>query len=361
MSKRRRARQAGTPKARPADRAPSQSPKAAASGQKRRSRLVSLLIGVGLTVVGGIMLALWLPDRMPAVVPTPAPSATPTVGPIGRVDGCRAGPRFQTSLGLSEQAALATSLTNIKGLAIVDPMGNNGQGSIYQHETWDAAGFLGPFITDRHGDIYTAPVPMVSLVENPPELQNRIYRVDSDSQVLSLFVELPPAQPPSGASPFGVVGLAYDCETESLYATSLAGSTAGQEVGRIFHIDLKTRQVLDQLEGVDAMGVGVFNGVHGKRLYFGMARTPAVRSIALDAQGNFVGEPRAEFSFAAETVGGRRTVRRIRFNATGEMTLNLIDFNYSLQAASQRLEDVMTYHYDPATDRWTFVRIAAAQ
>ena len=212
------------------------------------------------------------------------------------------------------------------------PHGNNGPGSLYQHETWDDAGFLGPFITDRQGNIYTAPVPLVSLVDNPPEQQNRIYRVDTDSQVMSLFSELPPALPFSGANPFGVVGLAYDCETDSLYATSLAGSTAGQEVGRIFHVDLKTKQVLAQLEGVDAMGVAAFNSVDGKRLYYAPARHAAeVRSIALDAQGNFVGEPRREFSFANKATGGRRTIRRIRFNTPGEMTLHTMDFNYSLQ------------------------------
>ena len=320
-----------------------------------------MLLLVVLIVIGGAAVAVLRPSRAPAAPPTPVPTVTPTPGPIGAVDGCRAGPRFQHSLGLGKQAALATSLTNVKGLAIVDFEGNNGEGRIYQHETWDDAGFLGPFITDRRGDIYTAPVPLVSLVDNPPELQNRIYRVDSDSQVMSMFAELPPAQPASGASPFGVVGLAYDCETDSLYASSLAGSTAGQEVGRIFHIDLKTQQVLAQLEGVDAMGVGVFNGAGGKRLYFGTARTPAVRSIALDAQGNFVGEPRDEFSFARQVLGGRRTVRRIRFLPTGEMTLNAMDFNFSLQVASKRQEDVLTYRYDPATDRWTFVKSRGGQ
>ena len=366
MSKRGRAKpagqgQVGAPKAGPGDRSPSQSRGAAAKDQRRRAWLAPLLLAAGLIVVGGIALASWLPGRAPAAPPTPVPSATPTVGPIGGVDGCRFGPRFQTGLGLSNQAALATSLTNVKGLAIFDLAGNNGQGRLYQHETWDDAGFLGPFITDRRGDIYTAPVPLVSLVDNPPELQNRIYRADSDSQVMAKFLELPSAQPPSGASPFGVVGLAYDCETESLYATSLAGSTAGQEVGRVFHIDLKTKQVLAQLEGVDAMGVGVFNGINGKRLYFGTARTPAVRSIALDAQGNFVGEPRDEFSFARQALGGRRTVRRIRFLPNSEMTLNAMDFNFSLQVASKRQEDVLTYRYDPATDSWTFAKSEPAQ
>lgn len=345
-------------KTRQSKRSQVQSGKSSAGSRRRPAWLVPLFAVAALLAIAAVALALDLPDRASN---TATPSAVPTVGPIGAVDGCRAGPRFQAALGLGAQAALATTFTNAKGLAIFDPAGNNGQGSLYQHATWDDAGFLGPFITDRNGHIYVAPAPLVSVLENPPELQNRIYRVDSDSQEMALFLELPWAQPPGGANPFGVVGLAYDCETESLYATSLAGSTASQELGRIFRIDLKTGQVTSQLDGVDAMGISAFNGAAGKRLYYGLARAPEVYSVALDAQGDFAGEPRPEFSFAGDTVSSRRTARRIRFNGPDVMRLNLMDFNFSLQVASARQEDVLTYGYDSATDSWNFVSIQAAQ
>ncbi|MFN8424002.1 MAG: hypothetical protein U0470_11715 [Anaerolineae bacterium] len=57
-------------------------------------------------------------------------------------------------------------------------------------------------------------MPLVSLEDNPPALQNRVYRVDSASQALALFVDLPAAAPPSGANPFGVIGLACSCDGE---------------------------------------------------------------------------------------------------------------------------------------------------
>ncbi len=368
MSKRKPRRPAGastkSDKPRPGQQQPAvraAASRAAPDPTGRRPAWPALALLLGLLVVGGIGLAVWLWRPAPAATPPPTAASTATVGPVGGVDGCRAGPRFQSSLGLSNQAVLTTSLTDVKGLAILDPAANNGQGGIYQHESWDDAGFLGPFITDRRGHIYTAPVPLVSLVDNPPEQQNRIYRVDTDSQVMALYIELPWAQPPSGANPFGVVGLAYDCETDTLYATSLAGSTASQTLGRIFHIDLAEARVLAQADGIDAMGVGVFNGVKGKRLYFGLARAPEVHSIALDAQGNFVGEPRREFSFASHVVAGRRTVRRIRFGTEGVMTLHMIDFNFTLQVAGKRQEDVITYSYDPASDTWTFVKVEAAR
>ncbi|MER2600056.1 MAG: hypothetical protein ABTQ73_11095 [Caldilineales bacterium] len=322
-----------------------------------------LPLGLGAVAVAALLLWLVLGrDQQPAT-PTPV-NATATAPasvspwPVGPADGCRAGPRFQTALGTSAQAALATNLTNIKGLAIFDPAANSGQGSLYQHPSWDDAGYLGPFFSDRDGNIFTAPVPLVSLVDNPPDQQNRVYRVDTDTQAMSLFAELPAAQPASG-NPFGVVGLAYDCDTNSLYASSIAGSTAAQEVGRIFHLDAATGQLLDQLDNVDAMGIGVFNSTEGKRLYIAHIRTQQISSIALDALGRFTGEPRLEFSYAGHIAGGRAVVRRIRFTNAQQIVMNMMDFNYSLQVASEQIEDLLTYQYDPASNAWTFTSLQA--
>lgn len=287
---------------------------------------------------------------------TPTPSPQPTAPPsrtLAGADLCRRGPRFTATMGFSQQASIGTAIQGVKGLAIVDPTGNNGQGSLYQHPTWDDAGYLGAWTYDRRGNVYVAPAPLVSLIENPPEEQNKIFKVDTDSQVMSEWVDLPAALPPSGANPYGVVGLAYDCDTELLYATSLAGSTAGQEVGRIFVVDLASGQVLDMREGIDAMGVGVFNGAQGKRLYYGLTRTPEVWSIALDDQGRFSGEPRFELSLAGLPTEGRQTVRRMRFGSGADASFYLVNFNYTLQVAGERQETILQFAYDPFSDTWS--------
>jgi hypothetical protein len=297
----------------------------------------------------------WLAACTPASL-TPTPSPEPTAAParvLSGADLCRRGPRFTAAMGFSQQASIGTAIQGVKGLAIVDPAANDGRGALYQHPTWDDAGYLAAWTYDRNGNVYAAPAPLVSLVENPPELQNVIHKVDTDSQVMAEWVSLPAALPPSGANPYGVVGLAYDCDTELLYATSLAGSTAGQEVGRIFAIDLATGQVLDTLEGIDAMGVGVYNGAQSKRLFYGLARRPEVWSLALDEQGRFVGEPRFELSLAGLPTEGRQTVRRIRFDAGTGATFYLVNFNYTLQVAGERQETVLPFSYDPFSDTWS--------
>jgi hypothetical protein len=310
-------------------------------------------------LVTAVVSLMWLagcastPAPATPVQATAAPATPEVARPLGGADICRHGPRFTAAMGFSKQSNIGTAFQGIQGLAIADPAGNNGQGSLYQHPTWDDAGYLGPWTYDRNGNIYTGPVPLVSLVENPPEKQNKVYKIDTDSQIMSEFVDLPAAQPPSSANPFGVVGLTYDCDTESLYASSLAGSTAGQEVGRIFRIDLASGQVLDSMDNVDAMGLGVYNGAQGKRLYYGLTRKPEVWSVALDDKGNFVGEPRFEFSFAGLPTEGRQTVRRIRFGTGTDMSVYLMAFNYTLQVAGERQETVLKFSYDPFTDVWS--------
>ena len=105
-------------------------------------------------------------------------------------------------------------------------------------------------------------------------------------------------------------------------------------------------------EGLDPFGLATFNGVHGKRLYYGLARQPELWSLALDSQGQASGEPRRELSLAELADGTQDKIRRIRFPPGGGMTLNAYDFTYSLQLASEREEKVYNFAYDAAKDAW---------
>ncbi len=276
-------------------------------------------------------------------------------GPIGGVTACQVLPQFAAALGVGPRAMFGTSLQGVKGLAVLDPdAAGAGRSPVYQHPSWDDAGYLGPFVYDRRGDIYAAPVPLVSLADNPPAEQNRIVVIDSADQALTTFVELPSAQPPSGANPFGVIGLAYDCDGDRLYASSVAGSDAATERGRLWRIELPSGTATPVLDGLDPFGVALFRGRDGLRLYYGLARQPELYSLALDAAGAAVGAPRRELSLAELPAPTTDKIRRIRFGDGPTMALHAYDFGYSLQVASERVERVLLFDYDAAADRWTF-------
>ena len=281
---------------------------------------------------------------------SPVP-VTPTINPAYTgVEDCRRLPKFFENIGIGPNPLVGTSFRSYVGFVVYD---RNGSKKYIQHYTWREAGNLGGFINDRQGNFYVIPVPFVSVELNPPEKQTILYRIDSISGIMAPVLTLPAALPPSTTNPFGLMGLGLDCETNSLYVTSVAGSSAARELGRIFRIDLGSMQVADEYDGVDAIGVGVFKGVSGKRLYYGAARAPLVFSIALNEQGDFVGEPHEEFSVANVPGVGNQRVRRINFINPQEMSIRSVEFNFSLRASNEVPSDLITFNYDPITDSWT--------
>jgi hypothetical protein len=153
---------------------------------------------------------------------------------------------------------------------------------------------------------------------------------------MTLFATVPAAQPPSPENPFGVLGLAVDCQTNSLYAASVAGSTRQQELGQIVRIDLRTGQIISQIDGIDGFGlvVGREKDVPGGRLYIARARTPDIRSIALDQDGSLVGQPEPELAFGSLLNDGDGRVRRLNLAANGTLSLTITPFVYTLAPPS---------------------------
>jgi hypothetical protein len=290
----------------------------------------------------------------------PTVSVTPTITavnrPIGPTNYCRKIPQFVKDQGFGANVIFSTSDRTTKGLILFEATqeGKLLQKS-YRDPTWDDAGYLGAVTIDQVGNLYVPPVPRVSLIDNPPEKQLTLYKVDAASGVMGEYLSVPAAAPPSPTNPFGLMAVTYDCDTQMLYTATLAGSTRTQELGRLSQIDTKQTKVAHQYEGVDAIGLGVFNGAQGKRLYFGSARLPELRSIALDNQGAFVGAPRVEQSLQELGAEVDERVRRIVFSQQNEMVLYTLKFNYNLAAASEREETVFRFAYDATSDSWALV------
>lgn len=277
---------------------------------------------------------------------------------VGGVGACAAIPRFAPSVGFKGNVNFTTSARRTQGVIMFDPAAppdpNTGSTHYYQHPSWTAAGYLGPVVPDENGNLYVAPVPHINVLDNPASDQTRLYRVDTNTGIMNILMTLPAVALPTAQNPFGALGLTYDCETHTLYATSVAGSTPQKENGRIFHIDPISRTILSEFDNVDALGVGVFNGSTGKRLYFGAARAPEVRSLALDVKGDFAGALRVDFSIGAVARDANDKARRITFAANNDMIINGVQFDYNLIAPSLHVVTFYTFGYDRSSDSWSF-------
>lgn len=278
-------------------------------------------------------------------------AAKRTIRPLGATVGCQQIPAFVRGLGFGNQAALSTSDRSLQGLVVIE-----GERK-HQHPSWQMAGSLAPIQRDAAGNVYAAPAPWIDTLENKPDEQNKVYKVDANTQEMQQFVELPKLQPATAENPFGVLGLTFDCDTGSLYAATVAGSTRRAVNGGIYQIDVKTGKVVSQKEGVDAIGLGVFNSAKGKRLYYGLARNSEIWSVDLDDQGAFTNDARREISLENLGARGDDKARRISFaqnTQNYEMIVFGIEFGFNLIAPTEKQETIYRYRYDVLKDVWNY-------
>jgi hypothetical protein len=317
----------------------------------RRGPPLGLLVGLGaLAIVAAVALGWWL-LRAREQAATESAAAV-----IGGTMGCRNLPAFTDRLGYTDRLAVSTSEQDYAGLVIFDgrvPLdADPAERDIHQEPSWDDAGTLGPFVLDRAGDIYTAPVPRTAVSDTPAGSLNTIYRVDGDTGELAPFLTLPGAADASSENPFGILGITYDCDANALYVSTVAGSDRQTERGKIVRVDLATKTVTDEVVDIDAIGLAVFQGRNEKRLYVGLARSAEVGSVALDSAGHATGEFRSDIALDELSAPfGEPRVRRVSFEQA-TMTLYVVPFSFTLRAVSDLQQVTVRYGYDAERDAW---------
>lgn len=277
---------------------------------------------------------------------------------VGPVNQCRKNPAFVSKLGMKEPVLIDFRQKEVSGFQLMEAREN---GKVIRMPTWDDAGHLGPYAVDRNGNIYTAPVPYVSISENPPTEQNKLFKVNTNDGKMKEFMSFSDGGVPDNNNPFGVLGIAYDCDTESIYASSVAGSTMKEQKGIIYRIDPDSKEIMSRVVGFDALGIGIFNTAKGKKMFMGSARTPEIFSIYLDEKGDFIGKPGFEFSLAAQEGGSYDNAHRIRFSKNNEMEIKAIEFSYSLIASSDPLRNIYKFSYNAENDSWSLISVEKQQ
>lgn len=259
---------------------------------------------------------------------------------------CEASPQFLVELGLTQDFQISTGEPGVRGLILIGANAeNSGAVSRYQHQSWSRAGFLDAFVMARNGDVYFAPSPRTGLGIETPQNQDHIYKLDTNTGELVDFLTLPAAAPSTPEFPFGVVGLAYNCDTNALYVTAITGSTPETQVGRIYHIDLNTGEIAGQIENVDAYGAAVRATGNGSQLLFGSTRDSQIRALDLNADGNFQGEPRT-----VATLAESQRARSISISNGNEMVVQAVEFNYANADVPEG--EQVRLNYDGASDTW---------
>ncbi len=273
------------------------------------------------------------------------------------VKDCRTMPSYVNSIGFDAQkSGFSTSENKKLGLCFVEfGTGANQSNRVYQHKSWKQAGSLGPMLITETGDIFTTPIPTVNLYYNKPSEQNFLYKIDHTTQEMTKVASLPTLEKPSAENPFGLMGLAYDCDTKVIYATSIAGSTRDKENGRVFALDKQTHQILDTLNNIDCLGVGLVSIQGEKRLILGKARNGSILSITLSPEGKFVGSYHKELSLEGLGPRGDDIARKIRVLADGTLQIQGVEFYFNLIAPTEKQETKYSFKFN--NGKWLLVKI----
>ena len=278
---------------------------------------------------------------------------------------CKSPPAFMTGLranqGFGAGSALSTSERDLTGLAVVEFDPQNGRRvRAWQHPSWRRAGNLSAFALDQRGDVYVIPAPRVNLMENPPEKQNLLYRIDGNTAEMTLALEFPVAAAVSQRNPFAGLGLSYDCALDSLFLSSVAGSTPGEQRGQVFRIALRpSAQIASTLGNVDIFAVTSVGMANQTALVLGSARYAELLKIDLDASGNFPPAAIATplLSIAGFGPEGNDRARKIDIATDGTLTVRGTRFAYNLaQPSAQEKATSYVFSFDPALQRYQFQR-----
>jgi hypothetical protein len=281
---------------------------------------------------------------------------------------CQKEPAFISKFGIDPLwSALSTSEKHRMGLVLVEliktgteakPSSNSFRGRIFQDSSWKKAGWLSGISLDAAGNVYTIPAPLVSVLDNPPQNQNSIFRVDAQTGIMQKWLQLPVKKYESGNSPFGLMGIGFDCTSGTLFAATIAGSKRFQEKGIIYSIEAISKKLKDSLVGIDAIGLTIYFDPAGKkRLLFGKARTGEIWSVMMDKNAHFI-KTSLQKELSLEGLGprGDDKARKIRFS-NGLLSINGIAFNYNLQASSEKPETVYDFKWNQSSKKWQLVNL----
>jgi hypothetical protein len=273
------------------------------------------------------------------------------------VKDCRAMPPYIQKIGFDlSKSAFSTSERKKMGLCFVE-LSDKGENKIYQHQSWKKAGYLSAIAITEKGEIFCVPTPVINTLYNKVAEQNFLYKVEPKMGELVKVLELPILAKPNATNPYGLVGLAYDCDTKVLYASSLMGSSLEKEKGVVYAIQTSDMKVIAQLTDLDVMGIGLIQKGNEKRLMLGSARNGVVSSIALTEKGEFKDQPSYEFSLEGIGERGDDIAKKIRMTTDGSLIITAIEFYYNLTAPTEKAESKFFFKYLAQQKKWQLIEI----
>ncbi len=301
-----------------------------------------------LAIVAGVVAKHKEHQRHTAVVTTTPPPPVQTIGRWVLQRSCARPPHFLAEMHIAQPVVIDLTQQHYKGVAFW--YGRDFR-QVLHRKQWEQYGYLSTYTLDTQGNLYLVPMPFISIEPTTFNLQKNIYKLDTNSGKLSIFMHFDDVHP-SANNPYGLSAIAYDCDDGTLWVSSLAASDYQHQRGVIYHIDPRTKTVLQRLEGVDALTLKVAKSQEGKYLLVGNARESTLYAYPI-TQGRLGSRPIRLLTLPDATM----QIRKIKLKAPDRLALQAIPFSYTL--ISQTATQDRTYYEATLTSRgnWQITKL----
>ena len=189
---------------------------------------------------------------------------------------------------------------------------------------WERYEHFSTYALDKVGNLYLAPMPFISIKPTTFNLQKNIYKMDSETSKLSIFMHFDDVHP-SISNPYGIISIVYDCDDDTLWVSAIDETDYSSENGVIYHIDIKTKSVLQRIEGFDAFTIKLLRTDKDKYLLAGSARDNGLYAFTFN-QGVLLPKPKKLLELAQP----EEHIRKIKILDKNKLELQIVSFAYTM-------------------------------
>jgi DNA-binding beta-propeller fold protein YncE len=266
------------------------------------------------------------------------------IGSFAKGRSCARPPKFLKKFNIPQPVIIDLSQKRFKGIALL--YGKDFQ-KVLHPKQWEQYGHFGTYALSQAGDMYLAPIPYISILPATFNLQKKLYKIDSKTAKLSIFMDFEDILP-SASNPYGLDAIAYDCEDKTLWVASIDKSDYQSQKGVIYHIDPDTKEILQKVEGFDVLSMTIVKSEKGKYLLVGSARDNGLYAYTID-KGKLSTTPQK----LLELPVSNQHIRKIKITDKNALELQSIPFSYALIAQTAKQDRI--YHnaiWDRKLKRW---------
>ena len=266
------------------------------------------------------------------------------LGNFSKQPMCAKAPQFLHALKIPQPVIIDLSQKRFKGVALL--YGKDFK-QVLHPKQWEQYEHFSTYTIDEEGNIYLIPIPYISIHPTTFNLQKNIYKLESKTGKLSIFMHFEDVLP-NANNPYGLNAIVYDCDDKTLWVATIDESDYQSQKGVIYHIDPHNKNILQKVEGFDVLTMQIIRSQKGKYLLVGSARDSGLYAYPINkGKLSYIAEKLLELPSVNEHI------RKIKIEKKNTLELQSIPFSYTLIAQTAK-EDRSHYRaiWNQKTKHW---------